>query len=1073
MTALSVENKEAQYISAVSKLIDDKYSILYDAFVIPGSTQTITVDAKSTAIAWIFKGLNATSVAENDRLRLLYDTVSLNEKVQELADYIALLQKDNMSKWVNLDDVTLKQKFQDALYDILQKQQVVNRSMSEYEVPEIDPLVKIVQAPENADIYFENRKNDGDIWIVNDTRLFLSVEVVSKEDGEEYFVDYKHPTSIENMQYVNSIVAPKGWPIFGIASEKRLQLHGIDSFVEIIVGAYGDAEGAQVREVSKILKGRVYIEGIAVPMFNSLLSLLMDRTIPKNHSYENIVKGLNDIYGGNMISQLLTDVSNEDTTWTILADTYGWKPIKRTITGCITNPTGGICMNSAKGLLLLAGIDSEAVLKTLAKEIANKFKNELIEDAALAQLGEAGFIARVVEFTWKRLGDIANGISIVESKRDMEHYPQVIDADIEFALKIEEISPLCVAVTHQTQDVTFELKGDGFVSQESEVPYALLRSGISEVESENTVAFNAGHNLDAIFSSPGVLVSDGSINDASLFIRYTDGLTMMYPEWIKIVDSSDDVVYFDSIEPQSAYRGATVALKGCGWIPTNDIKVYFSEEHTTDEYVVGEVLSSTVDTIKVKVPNTAKSGTVYVTAGSKTTKKLLFDINPFSFYDLDKDDHAQRGESISLSGLALSKADKLYVIDHTGKKIEVPIDQSSDDSIDLTLPKELALGSIDIYAEDDKGNPTNVITLPLIPVGVDANPPSKSFLDSIQVTLTQKDNVDIFYHIDGGEEQKYIGPIIFNADDAKYEYFSIYVYARVVVNDINYTSNELEYQYAPIICKAYEELVDGECIYSYYTCPMVYDPSLDDDDNLNTLIIPHFVLFEQYTKCRYFDSAQLWWEIPYDREMHNGKSKYYFESGQLRSETPYIDNEIDGVDRMWYESGQLNYEIPYTQDKRDGVEKDWYKSGKIERELTWMDDIIIGTIKQWYDTDQHQLECQCPHDVNGKMDGLRLEWYSSGRLKQETPYTNNQKNGIDKKYYDSDAPNKYFEIPYVDGKENGISQSWYESGFIKSIYNYIDGKLNGMQKYYSSIESGKMTSCWNYDMGIKIGSCMP
>lgn len=328
----------------------------------------------------------------------------------------------------------------------------------------------------------------------------------------------------------------------------------------------------------------------------------------------------------------------------------------------------------------------------------------------------------------------------------------------------------------------------------------------TQKDADSVTVSNEGTHIETVFSSPLSLIANGSQENVSLFVEYGSGLSMMYDEWIRIIDPVDDAVYFDEIVPKRAFKGTTVTLKGCGWIPLDDIKVYFRNQEETPKYVEAEILSKTVEKIKVKVPDNARSGTVYVTAGNKETKKLFFDINSFSLNDPHENQKLIKSEGYweSFSGHALDKATKVYFADHLGNKKAGAITSSDEDSLKVTIPEALAYGKVKIYAEDEDGIVTNEITLPLVPQTVDANPRSQSFEKSITVTLTQEEDFDIFYRIGNGAMQRYAAPLILKSNT------TVHAFARVVVGGKNYDSEIYTYYYN--LCGENEILQDGVCI---------------------------------------------------------------------------------------------------------------------------------------------------------------------------------------------------------------------------------------------------------------------
>jgi len=89
---------------------------------------------------------------------------------------------------------------------------------------------------------------------------------------------------------------------------------------------------------------------------------------------------------------------------------------------------------------------------------------------------------------------------------------------------------------------------------------------------------------------------------------------------------------------------------------------------------------------------------------------------------------------------------------------------------------------------------------------------------------------------------------------------------------------------------------------------------------------------------------------------------------------------------------------------------------------------------------------------DGKVEGIRREYYESGKLKDETPYLNGKLEGIEKRYYQNGK--LLFEIPYKDDKQEGIEKRYYESGKLRSETPYKNDKREGYHQQYT--EKGQL-----------------
>ena len=86
--------------------------------------------------------------------------------------------------------------------------------------------------------------------------------------------------------------------------------------------------------------------------------------------------------------------------------------------------------------------------------------------------------------------------------------------------------------------------------------------------------------------------------------------------------------------------------------------------------------------------------------------------------------------------------------------------------------------------------------------------------------------------------------------------------------------------------------------------------------------------------------------------------------------------------------------------------------------------VLIGFLS-FHSVDTPMLkECKTKAD---KISGcVEREYYSNGNFRRETPYKNNEANGIAKTYYESGK--LMGETPYKNGKIEGIAKVYYKNG---------------------------------------------
>jgi hypothetical protein len=88
-------------------------------------------------------------------------------------------------------------------------------------------------------------------------------------------------------------------------------------------------------------------------------------------------------------------------------------------------------------------------------------------------------------------------------------------------------------------------------------------------------------------------------------------------------------------------------------------------------------------------------------------------------------------------------------------------------------------------------------------------------------------------------------------------------------------------------------------------------------------------------------------------------------------------------------------------------------------------------------------------DANGKKQGFWRYFWSNGDLKYEVYYENNEKEGIEMRYYDAQNCIE-FSNTYKNGMLDGPSVSYYTNCNIKSEEMYQNGKKHGYERMYDN-----------------------
>ena len=104
----------------------------------------------------------------------------------------------------------------------------------------------------------------------------------------------------------------------------------------------------------------------------------------------------------------------------------------------------------------------------------------------------------------------------------------------------------------------------------------------------------------------------------------------------------------------------------------------------------------------------------------------------------------------------------------------------------------------------------------------------------------------------------------------------------------------------------------------------------------------------------------------------NGLIQTYHDSGNLKIRAQYINNELNG---LYQEYNEENVQIS---------------------EFTFVNGKMIGIRKEWYDNGNLWLSCSYDHD--GKRDGLYQEFYKNGQLWKVIHYKHGLRSGLYQEY---------------------------------------------------------------------------
>ena len=335
-------------------------------------------------------------------------------------------------------------------------------------------------------------------------------------------------------------------------------------------------------------------------------------------------------------------------------------------------------------------------------------------------------------------------------------------------------------------------------------------------------------------------------------------------------------------------------------------------------------------------------------------KKIEFDLNidnkikPKVYYYYTTD-----GSDIPIAGIEKHKP-----VWHAGD-LPVSVDKNSKIKVRAVLYNKDVSTSVWAWGSSVSPQSEKLITEINEPM---VTPSNKAFEETLTITITQDQGFDILYQKNGGASVKYSGPIDLDEDT------TLVVYARTEIDGQKFYSQKRTYKYDK--CESDEKLEGGVCVQdesssssssssqsSLNSCPLQYDPALDNHPESDTFLSLNADDFPNRTECYYYSSGQLRAEAPYANGKRNGIDKGYYRSGQIAAETPYTDGLENGISKIYWENGVLEAEIPFSNGMQNGIVKHYYETGGIERiSDQFIDGELIGTEKQFKE-DGEMYQC--------------------------------------------------------------------------------------------------------------------
>lgn len=214
----------------------------------------------------------------------------------------------------------------------------------------------------------------------------------------------------------------------------------------------------------------------------------------------------------------------------------------------------------------------------------------------------------------------------------------------------------------------------------------------------------------------------------------------------------------------------------------------------------------------------------------------------------------------------------------------------------------------------------------------------------------------------------------------------------------------------------------------------------------------------------YYDNGQTESEATMVTGKSEGLYRYYYPSGKLNYEGNMTKGERTGEWKWYHENGQLSKTGSYIDGKEEGLWISYYENAKTESEMTYKSGLLQGSNKD-YDEDgilysdweynKGDLLRTTYYNKSGEIissseekgDVLNLAfYYPNGMKAKEGKTVRDRQSGVWKEYFISGK--LYAEIPYTDGQKNGLAKYYFVSGELSEEINYEKGLREGYYKSY-------------------------
>jgi len=212
---------------------------------------------------------------------------------------------------------------------------------------------------------------------------------------------------------------------------------------------------------------------------------------------------------------------------------------------------------------------------------------------------------------------------------------------------------------------------------------------------------------------------------------------------------------------------------------------------------------------------------------------------------------------------------------------------------------------------------------------------------------------------------------------------------------------------------------------------------------------------------RWHDVVKTWSRVLELQPDHKKAAKYLPQAQEKFEEaggfaalaaSQLADGEVDGSTLMERDglSFAPNQDKPFT-----GRALQWFESGKKKQECDYKDGQLHGRCAEWYESGQQSKEVAFEA---GRAHGQTVDWYENGQKKTEAAFQDGRAQGTSIAWHENGQ--KKLECDYKDSKRQGKLSSWHDNGSKQSEGFFQDGKQHGQFTWWYASSQKKEEAGW-------------